>query len=212
MTSQTTKTRNVNPLRIVFGIALMLVMMAGFALGIYILTNLQASDEIGFTVPRAVKNIELDGSNGNPLTIGDLRGNYTLISFGYTHCPDVCPLTLTEYRRVKRELTESEREQVQFVFVSVDGERDTPELLNRYLSRFDEAFIGMTTADNDLMQQFADGFNVFYAKREVEGTQAAYLVDHTATLFLLNSSGNVVNLYPFGTPATEIAQDIAGRL
>jgi protein SCO1/2 len=157
--------------------------------------------------PQQVDNFTLTDTSGNPLPLGDLEGNYTLLSFGYTHCPDVCPLTLTEYRRVKRDLGDM-AENVNFVFVSVDGERDTPELLNRYLGRFDPAFIGLTTDDDSLMQTIASDFNVFYEKREIEGTQAGYMVDHTASLFLLNPRGEVIVLYPFGTPPVDIAADI----
>lgn len=208
----TSQTRKISPIRLIIGIGLLLMMGAGFLLGVYLFSGMNTQAGTAFTIPRAIKNIELTRHTGDPITVNDLRGKYTLMSFGYTHCPDVCPLTLTEYRRVKRELTENEVNRVQFAFVSVDGERDTPELLNRYITRFDENFIAITSADDTIMQQFTDGFKVFYQKREVEGTQASYLVDHTATLFLLGPRGNVVNLYPFGTPATEIAQDIKDRL
>lgn len=197
--------------RILLGSVVAFVMGCVFVLGAWAF-GLTTPDGTGFAIPREVKTIELESTMGDEFTLNDLRGSYTLVSFGYTHCPDVCPVTLTEFMRVKRELTDAQQQRVQFAFISVDGARDTPELLTRYLQRFDETFIGVSTPDDDVMQQVADGFNVFYEMREVPGTQAAYLVDHTATIFLLDRRGNVVNLYPFGTPPVEIAEDIQARL
>jgi len=161
--------------------------------------------------PRPIGEFALTGTDGDPITQDVLLGNYTLMSFGYTHCPDVCPLTLTEFKRVKRELGDA-AERVNFVFVSVDGERDTPDLLGRYLERFDPAFVGMTTTDEAALNTVTDMFNVFYERREVEGTQASYLVDHTASLFLLDPRGRLIVLYSFGTPPVDIAADIQALL
>ncbi|MEO0565563.1 MAG: SCO family protein [Chloroflexota bacterium] len=163
------------------------------------------------TPPQQLAEFTLTGTDGTPVTLNDLRGSYTILSFGYTHCPDVCPLTLTEYKRVQRELGES-ADAVDFVFISVDGERDTPEFLGRYLDRFDAGFIGLTTDDDATMRAIADDFNIYYEKRQVEGTASNYLVDHTASTFLINPDGEVIVVYPFGTPPVNIATDIAGLL
>ncbi len=191
------------------GVAFLMAVVVIFALNS--LQTRRTSSAPTITIPRDVRQIELVRDGGAPFQLADLRGSYTLLSFGYTHCPDVCPLTLTEYRRVKRDLSDNEAQQVQFAFISVDGERDTPELLDQYLERFDPAFIGIT-ADDATMRQVADAFNVYYEMRQLEGTQASYLVDHTATLFLLAPNGNVVQTYPFGTSPQAIAADISSRL
>ena len=158
--------------------------------------------------PREVIPFTLDGSNNQPVSLDDLRGRYTLMSFGYTHCPDVCPLNLSEFQRIKRDLTAEEAAQVNFVFVSVDGERDTPELLARYLMRFDEAFLGLSTPDDSVLRPIAESFSVHYERREVANTAAPYLMDHTATTFLLNPRGELLVLYPFGTAPSDISQDL----
>jgi len=163
------------------------------------------------TIPPQVQSLELTNRNGEAFALDELSGEYALLSFGYTRCPDVCPLTLSDYKRVKRDL-DTAAEQVDFVFFSVDGERDTPEVLDSYMGRFDENFVGLTTTDNDIRQQITQSFAVFYATREIEGTQAGYIVDHTASMFLLDAAGDVVKVFPFGTPPTEIAADIQSRL
>lgn len=184
-----------------------------FVITAYTNSPIQISSDFGtvLTPPDAPDNFTLTDTSGSEFQLSDLEGNYTVMSFGYTHCPDVCPVTLTAYKRVKQELADA-ADNVNFVFVSVDGERDTPELLNRYIQRFDPAFIALTTDNDEVMQAVADDFNVFYEKRELQGTQAGYLVDHTASLFLLNPQGEVIVLYPFGTPPVDIATDILGLL
>lgn len=213
-----------NPLaRVIMGIAVLIAIAGGTWLGMAwaaqqfsptpITMETLATDDDGFYVPpKAVNEFTLTGTDGEPFTLDDLRGRYTLIAFGYTHCPDVCPLTLTEFKRVKRELSAEQAAQVNFAFVSVDGERDTPDLLANYLSRFDPAFIGITTTNDRLMQETADAFGVYYEKRVIEGTQAAYLVDHTASSFLLNPDGAIIKVYGFGTPPVEIAADLSGKI
>ncbi len=209
MTQSTKRPSRLSLILISSGLSFVMAVAVIFAVNTF--QNIRLSN-IAFTIPREVRQLELVRDGGDPVRLADLQGRYTLLSFGYTHCPDVCPLTLTEYRRVKRDLSEGEVDQVQFAFVSVDGERDTPDLLDQYLERFDPAFIGITTADDAVMRQVADGFNVYYEKRQLEGTQASYLVDHTATMFLLAPSGHVAATYPFGTAPQDIAADISSRL
>lgn len=207
----------INPLRLILGGVFLLVMIAAVLGGLLLLAPRVQSVELAsgqgtvLNPPQQLAAFTLTGTDGQPTGLDDLRGKYTLLSFGYTHCPDVCPLTLTEYKRVKRELG-AQAGAVNFVFVSVDGARDTPDLLGRYLERFDPAFIGMTTADDGHMREIADMFNIYYERRTFENTQATYLVDHTASLFLINPRGQIVALYPFGTPPVSIARDLAGLI
>ena len=181
-------------MRLILAALLMLVTTAGFIGGVIWVVQranpaIVSTAGTVLTPPNQVHDTALTNTNNEAMSVTDLRGKYILLSFGYTHCPDVCPLTLTEFRRVKRELTPEEVEQVNFVFISVDGERDTPDLLNRYLERFDPAFIGLTTTDDSALNQLKEDFNLFVEKRVIEGTQASYLVDHTASSFLLNPRG-----------------------
>ena len=202
--------------RLVLGGIVLLAMAGGLLAALMIVrvdtSSVSSSSEVQMSIPGDVSELELTNRQGEPFAIADLSHDYTLMSFGYTHCPDVCPLTLSDYRRVKRALPEDAREQVGFAFVSVDGERDTPAVLDSYIGRFDEDFIGLTSADESEIQQVTNAFGVFYERRTIEGSRAAYMVDHTASLFLLNAAGDVVRVFPFGTPPDEIAAEIAARL
>ncbi len=207
----------ISPVRLILAGVFLLVMIAA-VLGVLMMlvprpraVQLSTGKGTVLNPPQQLEDFTLTGTDGEPIGLEDIRGNYTLLSFGYTHCPDVCPMTLTEYKRVRRELGE-QADEVNFVFVSVDGERDTPDLLGRYLERFDPAFIGMTTDDDSHMRDIAEMFNIYYERRTFENTQATYLVDHTASTFLINPRGEIVALYPFGTPPVDIATDLADLL
>lgn len=207
------KQSGLSPLRVFLAAFVLTLMAAGVVVGLNLLRNsarLTLSSEYGNLLepPRALTDFTLQSTQGGDISLSDLKGRYSLVTFGYTFCPDVCPLTLTEFRRVKRELGDELAANVNFTFVSVDGERDTPELLAQYVTRFDPQFIGMTTPDEPLMRSITEQFGVYFEFRAIENTQAAYIVDHTATIFLLNPQGEIVALYPFGTPAQAIANDL----
>jgi protein SCO1/2 len=151
--------------------------------------------------PIIPQDFTLPGSSGQPLRLSDLRGKWTLMAFGYTHCPDICPLTLADWKQVKTGLGEKAA-QVNFLFISVDGERDTPAILQRYLSRFDPAFAGMSGVGNYAEQLRAD-FGLDYTLHTEEGEN--YTVDHTTRNYLLDPEGRMIYQFPFerdenGTP------------
>jgi len=156
--------------------------------------------------PREVADFTLTSHTGDPLSLSDLEGSPVLLYFGYTFCPDICPTTLAEFVRVKR-LLGDDADQVHFVFVSVDGERDTPEVLARYLPAFDKDFIGLTGEENIIRKIGAD-YGLFFQKQDVSGTSADYLIDHTAASFLIDSERRLRTIYGYGTPADVISQDI----
>lgn len=121
-----------------------------------------------------------------------LLGKWTLVFFGYTHCPDICPtsmLTLKQVSNLLRDDSEAPAE-VQFVFVSVDPDRDPPEVLKYYIAYFDEGFIGATGAKNDI-DHFAGQFGAGYVK-EPESDRDDYLISHTASFFLVDPAGRIV--------------------
>jgi protein SCO1/2 len=133
-----------------------------------------------------------------------------VIYFGYTYCPDVCPTVLTTLSQALAEMKAADREQVQVVLVTVDPERDTPEVLADYLAHFDSSFVGLTgTADQ--IAQAAEAFGVYFNKGE--GSAASgYVVDHTATVSVLDREGRLRLLFTFGTPAEDIAADLTQLL
>ena len=128
-----------------------------------------------------------------------------LIFFGYVHCPDVCPVTLSEYRQVKAELKELS-DQLAFIFITVDPERDTPETLRKHLANFDPAFIGLT-GDRPVLEQVWKDFNIIVVQNPP--TEAGgYLVDHTARVYVVDHNGDLRMTYPFGSGAKVISEDM----
>ena len=138
-------------------------------------------------------------------TAEDGRRKISLIFFGYVHCPDVCPVTLSEYRQVKTELG-GLADQLDFIFITVDPERDTPETLRKHLANFDPSFIGLTGSQEQLEQVWKD-FNVFVLQHEPTET-GGYLVDHTARVYVVDRNDQLRLTYPFGTGAEIMAEDM----
>ncbi|MCS7059745.1 MAG: SCO family protein [Anaerolineae bacterium] len=152
------------------------------------------------------RDFTLTDYNNRPLSLSDLRGKFVLLFFGYTHCPDICPLALGEFKAVKRILGD-QAEQVAFVMISVDGSRDTPDVMRRYVQAFDPTFIGLT-GDELKVQRIGMDYGVRFARRKPEGTAATYLVDHTGHTYLIDPRGYWRMTYPFQTPPAIIAADI----
>ncbi|TVR23400.1 MAG: SCO family protein [Anaerolineaceae bacterium] len=156
--------------------------------------------------PEAITEFTFVAQTGEPLSLSDLSGRYVLLAFGYTHCPDVCPATLLEFRQIKRQLGDL-ADDVAFVFVSVDPERDTPELLARYMARYDPDFIGLS-GDEEGLQTIAPQFGLFWDIREDTSSRAGYIVDHTASRYLLDTQGQLIRVYSFTTDPRVIEDDI----
>lgn len=174
-----------------------------------IVDEAQQSTGISEVEPKAISNHTLTNNLGESVSLADFAGQYTLLYFGYTFCPDFCPTTMTDYRLVKRGLGQ-DAEQVAFVFISVDPKRDTPELLNAYVQRFDPEIVALT-GDADTLKQVADEFGAFFQSHEADDPQF-YMVDHTATKFLVDPQGNWIAQYAFGTPVEVITEDLKQRL
>lgn len=178
-------------------------------------TGVQATDPppTGVQVidpPRPVSDIMLITQEGNPLQMSDLNGHHVLVAFGYTHCPDVCPVTLAHFKRIKALLGESAAA-VDFVFVSVDGRRDTPQVLQQYLAYFRENFIGLT-GDENSVREFATSYGAQFTLNDAGGFAENYTVDHTAGAFLLNRDGQLMRFYGYSVEPEVIATDIEGLL
>ena len=157
--------------------------------------------------PKPLPDFSLANTRGTVTTARDLVGKPTLMFFGYTHCPDYCPNTLSHIKQVLDELPESQREKVQVVFVSLDPERDTPEVLARYLEFFNPRYLGLTGAPEET-ESLVKSLGVYYQKSgEFEG---GYFVDHTTATYLFDRTGNLVALYDYSqiAEAESVALDL----
>lgn len=144
---------------------------------------------------RPAPEISLTNFDGQPFRLSEQRGRVVLIFFGYTSCPDVCPTTLAEFRKVFAELG-PQSEQVRAVFITVDPERDTPEKNAAYVSVFHPAFLGLSGTPEELEAVYK-AYGVFYEKQET-GSAAGYLVSHTATVYVVDKQGNLRLTFPYG--------------
>lgn len=156
--------------------------------------------------PLAVPDFALTDQHGLPFRLSEQQGQVVLLFFGYTQCPDVCPTTLATWRRVHEALGE-DAGQVRFVFVTVDPDRDTPERLGAHVNAFNPDFIGLSGSAEEL-QAVYDIFGVFYEKDTSSGSAAGYLVNHTATTFVVDPQGQWRLRETFGTEVDDIVYDI----
>lgn len=149
---------------------------------------IDAQPSVFFDTPLPPAELDLAAHTGRRVRLADLRGRTVVLFFGYTHCPDVCPLTLAHLSRALREL-DPDASALQVLFVTVDPERDTPERLTRYLEAFHPAILALTGPADAIVAQ-ARGFGVGIVVPPHEDGDS-YLVDHTARTFLLDEQGRV---------------------
>jgi protein SCO1/2 len=153
--------------------------------------------------PLLVRDFTLPASTGEDLSIHDLDGRYRMIFFGYLHCPDFCPLTMAEFRQVKALLGDLASE-VQFIYISVDGARDTPQLVANYLDNFDPEFIGFS-GDDATLARIQPDYGFYYQRRLDTGSQAEYIIDHSTRSYLLDREGRLVSSFTYDTEPEVIA-------
>lgn len=160
---------------------------------------------VGDYLPRpiALQDFTLPGNQGEAMRLSDSNGKWRLLFFGYTHCPDFCPLTLAEFRQIK-ELLGDQADQVAFLFVSVDGERDTPEAVTEYIERFDPEFIAFS-GDDATLAQIQQDYGLFYQRVENAASPENYMVDHSTRSYLIDPEGNLRSTFTYNTTPTEIA-------
>ena len=151
------------------------------------------------------RGFSLTGHDGRPRTLDSFKGKVVTVFFGFTQCPDVCPTTLAEMAEVMK-LLGPDAGRVQALFITVDPERDTPELLSKYVPAFHPSFLGLY-GDADAIARTAREFKVFYQK--VPGkTPGQYQVDHTAASFVFDPQGKVRLYVKYGQGAEPLAHDI----
>jgi protein SCO1/2 len=142
---------------------------------------------------------------GQRVALNDFRGKIVLLYFGYTICPDVCPTTLAELSKARKMLGK-DADQIQVLMVTVDPERDTLPVLADYMTHFHPSFLGLTGTPDEIAQA-ATPFGVFYEK-ENSDSALGYLVNHTATVMIVDRNGYLRIVFPFGTTADDIAADL----
>ena len=151
------------------------------------------------------RELALPDAEGRPRTLADFRSKVSVVFFGYTQCPDVCPSTMAELSQVKKALG-AQGDKVQGIFVSIDPARDTPEILKSYVTSFDPSFVALRGTPEQTAAT-AKEFKVIYAK--VPGTtEGSYTMDHTAGSYVFDTQGRVRLFVRYGSGAESLTADI----
>ena len=153
--------------------------------------------------PRVIPAFALRQSDGTQLVPGELKGHWTLVFLGFTHCPDVCPTTLADLASVVQQLG-SDADGVQVLFVTLDPERDRA-LLGQYLPAFHPKFVGLY-GDAAATARTAQEFKVYYDKRPAQA--GGYSVDHTAGIYVFDREGRLRVFAPYGAQQAALVHDI----
>jgi protein SCO1 len=162
----------------------------------------QATDVSGTSFAR---DFQLVDHNGQPRSLADFRGKVVVLFFGYMHCPDVCPTTLAELAEVRKRLG-ADAARVQVLFVSVDPERDTRDLLASYVPAFDPSFLGLY-GDAEALARTAKEFKIVYQKRAGQAPER-YTMDHSAGTFVFDPEGKLRLYVSYGQGPAVFEHDI----
>ncbi len=152
--------------------------------------------------PLPSQDFTLASSTG-PVSLGDFRGQVVVLFFGYTHCPDVCPLAMARLARSLRLLGRAAA-RIQVIMVSVDPDRDTPERMAQYVTAFDSAFVGLTGSTEEV-SRVASLYGIFHARGEEKEN---YAVDHTAIVTIIDTAGRIRLLWPTDLTPEQMASDL----
>jgi protein SCO1/2 len=149
--------------------------------------------------------MRLNDQNGKPRSLTDFRGKVVVVSFGYTHCPDVCPTTLADLASAVKKLG-ADASRVQVLFVTVDPKRDTPELLRQYVPAFSPDFLGLW-GSAEATEKVTRDFHV-YAQERPGKTPESYTVDHSAQTFVFDREGRIRLVIAYASTPEAIASDL----
>lgn len=159
--------------------------------------NIGLSDQIQgmiLTPPKPIEPFQLTDHHGKPLTNAVFKHRWTLLFIGYTQCPDVCPAALTTLKSVHALMQEQQLEAPAVVFISIDPERDTPEILKQYVRYFNQDFMSATSNNIKALDKLAENLSIYY--RKVPGMSGDinnddYLMEHSAAFMLINPDGQL---------------------
>lgn len=153
------------------------------------------------------KDFSLQDPQGKTRTLADYKGKAVVMFFGYTHCPDVCPTTMAELNQVMQKLGADDAQRVQVLFVTVDPQRDSAELMGQYVPAFNPAFVGLRPADDAALKELTKSFRVVVNK--VEGsTPNNYTIDHTAGIYVFDPNGQLRLFMRPDEPVDAMAKDL----
>ena len=153
--------------------------------------------------------LSLTDHNGKATTLTDFKGKIVVLFFGYTHCPDVCPTTMSDLNLALKKIGDK-ASQVQVLFVTLDPARDTQTVLAKFVPSFNKSFIGLR-GDEQQTADTAKNFKIFYSKQAETG-KSDYVIDHSAGLYVFDKQGKIKLYINYGQKPEEIAHDLTALL
>ena len=147
---------------------------------------------------------KLIDQHGKTVTDRDFRGRFMLVFFGFTHCPDICPAEL-QVMSASLEALGPQGEEVVPIFITLDPERDTPEVMTGYVKNFGSAFVGLTGSP-EAIAEAAKAYRVAYSKFQEDESSSDYSIDHSALVYLMGKDGEFVTHFAYGTPAEKMVE------
>jgi protein SCO1/2 len=192
---------------------LLAVIVAGFLIGAlggagaFVLTTGASDPNVTSTGKALIGGpFTLVDQHGKTVTDQDFRGRYMLVFFGFTHCPDICPAELQVISAALEELG-PKAEEVVPIFVTLDPERDTPEVMADYVKNFGSRFVGLTGSP-EAIAEAAKAYRVAYSKFQEGQTKDDYSIDHSALVYLMSKDGEYVTHFAYGTPVAKITETL----
>ena len=164
-----------------------------------------AFHSIDITGADYANGFSLTDHNGQPRTLADFKGKAVVMFFGFTQCPDVCPTSMSELAQAKQ-LLGADGDRLQGLFVSIDPERDTPEIMKEYIASFDPSFLALY-AKPDELPELAKQFKIYY-KKVPGSTPDNYTMDHSAGSYVFDPKGHVRLYFRYGSGAQAMADDV----
>ncbi len=155
--------------------------------------------------PQPAGDFALTDQSGSVFKLSDFTGKWILLAYGYTHCPDVSPMTLSILRNVKKSIG-ADDDRLGVVFVTIDPERDTADVMGKYVAHYDSSFKGLTGTPAEIAAA-AKPYNARYEKA-ASTAAVGYVMNHTAFIYLIDPQFNLQVTYPFGIKAEEITADL----
>lgn len=189
------------------------VIVAGFLIGAVAGASLLALTEKGAEQPVATSGKALIGGpftltdqNGKTVTDRDFRGRFMLVFFGFTHCPDICPAEL-QVMSQSLDALGPKADEVVPIFITLDPERDTPEIVGAYVKNFGPRFLGLTGSP-EAIAAAAKAYRVAYSKFQDDPASGDYSIDHSALVYLMGKDGEYVTHFAYGTPADKMTEEL----
>ena len=165
-----------------------------------------AFNSVDITGAAYAQDFSLPDVDGKTRTMKDFAGKVTVVFFGFTQCPDVCPTTMAEVSSVKKALGK-DGDKLQAIFITIDPERDTAPVLKAYVANFDPSFVGLRPASAEALADAAKAFKIYYKK--VDGkTAGSYTMDHTAASYVFDTKGRVRLFTRYGAGADKLTEDV----